>query len=130
VIVRASGTFEAKWDKEPAFDTGEGASLYRATVTKQFQGDLEGSSVAYLLQALADTPGSAGYVAIERVVGTLRGRNGTFVIQHNGIMGDGDPQLTVTIVPNTGTGELKGIRGTLEFDTGHTYHLDYTLGES
>jgi hypothetical protein len=74
--------------------------------------------------------GSAGYVAIERVTGTLDGRNGSFVLQHNGILDRGTPSLTVTVVPDTGTGELTGLSGTMEIEAEqdtHIYRFTYTL---
>ena len=82
-----------------------------------------------MIAAFTGTPGSAGYVAIEHFTGSVGGRSGSFVLQHSGVMNKGDGQLTVTIVPDSGTGELVGISGTLDInnDEGqHSYVLDYT----
>jgi len=84
-----------------------------------------------MLAASTETKGSAGYVAIERVTGTLNGRKGSFVLQHHGIMDRGMPSLMVTIVPDSGTGELAGLKGKMEIrnDAGrHAYELEYDLG--
>ena len=102
----------------------------RLSIDKQFHGDLEGTSKGQMLAAMTDTKGSAGYVAIERVVATLAGRRGTFVLQHTGIMTRGAPQLTVTVVPDSGTGQLTGLAGTMTIDIvdgKHFYGFEYTL---
>src|SRR5580658_3700035 len=122
----ASGTFEVKLTPQ------ESANVGRMSIDKQFHGDLEASSKGEMLSAMTDVKGSAGYVAIERVTGTLHGRNGTFVLQHNGTMTRGEPQLSVTVVPDSGTGELTGLAGTLTIriaDKQHFYEFDYTLPE-
>jgi hypothetical protein len=103
------------------------------SIDKQFRGDLEASSTGEMLTAGTDVKGSAGYVAIERVTGSLHGRNGAFVLQHSGIMTRGVPQLTIAVVPDSGTGELAGLAGrmTIEIDDGkHSYGFEYTLGET
>jgi hypothetical protein len=120
----ASGTFEVKLTPQ------ESANVGRMSIDKQFHGDLEASSKGEMLSAMTDVKGSAGYVAIERVTGTLHGRNGTFVLQHNGTMTRGEPQLSVTVVPDSGTGELAGIAGALTIriaEKQHLYEFDYTL---
>jgi hypothetical protein len=86
-----------------------------------------------MLTAGTDVPGSAGYVAMERVTGTLHGRSGTFVLQHSGTMTRGAPQLAITVVPDSGTGELTGLGGKMAIiiaDGKHSYELDYTLAEA
>jgi hypothetical protein len=98
---------------------------------KQFHGDLEGTSQGQMLAASGNVEGSAGYVAIEQVSGTLQGRTGTFVLQHSGTMTRGKPHLTVTVVPDSGTGQLVGLAGTMDIqiaDGKHSYAFDYTLG--
>ncbi|WP_433498375.1 DUF3224 domain-containing protein [Sphaerimonospora sp. CA-214678] len=130
MTVRATGTFDVKWDEQPPYDERDGAKLARATITKDFSGDIEGSSVAELVKAVADVPGSAGYVAIERLIGSVHGRSGGFVLMHTGLMDRGEASLTVTVVPDSGTGELTGIRGELVIDVvdgRHSYTFDYTL---
>jgi hypothetical protein len=97
---------------------------------KQFHGDLEGTSRGQMLTAMTDVKGSAGYVAVERVSGTLRGRAGTFALQHNGTMTRGAPSLTITVVPDSGTDELAGLSGRMTIiltDGKHSYELEYAL---
>jgi len=133
MMARASGTFEVKLTPQAADGQPEGELLGRMAIDKQFRGDLEGSSRGEMLTAGTAVKGSAGYVAIERVTGTLHGRSGSFVLQHNGIMARGAPQLTITVVPDSGTGDLTGLAGqmTVEIDEGaHSYGFEYTLGES
>ena len=100
------------------------------TIDKQFHGDLEGSSKGQMLAVQGDVKGSAGYVAMERVSGTLAGRNGTFALQHTGTMTRSTPELSVTVVPDSGTGELAGISGRMTIniaDGKHSYEFEYTL---
>jgi hypothetical protein len=132
--MRPAGTFDANRTPHPPYDTAEGAILGRTTITKLFKGDLEGTSVVEMLSAMSDVKGSAGYVAIERVTGALQGLSGSFVLQHSGIMSrHGIPNLTVTVVPDSGTGALKGIAGTVMIniaDGKHSYVFDHTLGDA
>jgi hypothetical protein len=126
----ATGSFEVVMKPEPAYDVNEGASLARVSITKQFTGDLEASSQVEMLGARSSVKGSAGYVAIERVTGALHGRRGTFVLQHSGTMTRGEGQLSVTVVPDSATGELTGLSGrmTIEIAAGkHSYTFDYAL---
>lgn len=130
VTTHASGTFEVKLTPQPADAYADGGSLGRLTIDKQFHGDLEATSQGQMLSAMTPVQGSAGYVAIERVSGTLAGRRGTFVLQHTGTMTRGAPQLAVSVVPDSGTGELAGLSGTMTIDaTGgrHAYEFTYTL---
>lgn len=130
VMARATGTFAVKLSPIPAYDQDEGAALGRMSIDKQFRGDLEGTSKGEMLTAMTGVEGSAGYVAIERVSGRLHGRSGTFVLQHSGTMTRGAPQLTITVVPDSGTGELAGLAGTMTIDIAdgkHSYTLEYTL---
>ena len=124
------GTFEIKIDFQPPYDTTDGISLGRATFTKQFQGDLTGTSTGEMLSALTAVKGSAGYVSSERIAATLHGRTGTFVVQHIGRMTRGAAELTITIVSDSGTGELAGIAGRMTIDVverQHHYTIAYTL---
>jgi len=103
------------------------------SIDKQFQGDLEATSQGEMLTAGTAVQGSAGYVAIERVSGTLHGRRGTFILQHSGTMTRGAPQLAVTVVPDSGTGELAGLSGRMTItiaDGKHSYELEYALAET
>jgi Protein of unknown function (DUF3224) len=128
---QANGTFEVKLTpQKPDNKEAESANLGRMSIDKQFHGDLEGTSKGEMLSAMTDVKGSAGYVAIERVTGTLQGRSGTFVLQHNGTMTRGEPQLSVTVVPDSGTGELAGLSGklTIRIDgKQHFYEFDYEV---
>jgi len=97
---------------------------------KQFYGDLEGLSKGQMLAASTDVQGSAGYVAMERVTGKLDGREGSFALQHTGTMTRGTPQLSITVVPDSGTGELVGLAGKMTInivDGKHNYEFEYTL---
>jgi len=128
--VTAKGTFEVKL-APVAEDKADGSVLNRFSIAKTFAGDLEGSSAGEMLSAGTNVKGSAGYVAIERVSGTLAGRTGTFVLQHNGLMTRGEPRLSVIVVPDSGTNQLTGLAGTftIRIEGGkHFYDFDYTLG--
>jgi hypothetical protein len=131
MTMRASGTFEVKLT--PQDDKPEDTKLGRMTIDKQFHGDLEGTSKGQMLSAMTDVQGSAGYVAIEKINGTLQGRKGSFVLQHNGTMTRGEPQLSVTVVPDSGTGELVGLAGRMTIkiaDGKHYYDFEYTLAKT
>ena len=122
------GTFEVSMEPEPPFLEQDGVTLNRNAVRKTFAGDMVGTSEAQMLAAFTGTPGSAGYVAIEHFTGSVDGKPGSFVLQHSGVMDKGDARLTVTIVPDSGAGELTGISGTMEIDNAegqHSYVLDY-----
>ncbi len=125
---RATGRFDLTKDLDPPYDNAPGAEISRAVITKQFHGDLVGTSVTHMTQIMSEIDGSAGYVAVERVIGTLQGRTGTFVLQHNALGDRGDRNLNIVVVPDTGTGELVGLRGKLDVDISggkHDYFLDY-----
>jgi hypothetical protein len=129
MTTRATGTFDVKMTPQtPA--AGEEPSLGRLWIDKQFHGDLTGTSQGQMLSARTAVDDSAGYVALERVTGTLHGRSGSFVLQHNGLMTRGVPSLTIMVVPDSGTGELAGLAGTMSLiidGEQHAYDLDYTL---
>jgi hypothetical protein len=130
VTTRASGTFEVKLTPQASDESTVGSTLGRMSIDKQFHGDLEGTSKGEMLTGMTSVKGSAGYVAIERVSGTLKGRKGTFILQHTGIMTRGAPSLTITVVPDSGTGELVGLAGTMSItiaDGKHSYDFEYTL---
>jgi hypothetical protein len=131
--MRASGSFEVRLTPEAADEDSEGAPLRRMSIAKQFHGDLEAASRGEMLTAGTRVSGSAGYVAMERVSGALHGRSGTFALQHTGTMTRGAPQLSVTVVPDSGTGELAGLAGRMSIviaDGNHAYEFDYSLTES
>lgn len=129
---RASGTFDVKLTPMApdvgAGDTGTG----RMRIDKQFHGELEGTSQGQMLAVMAASKTSGGYVAMEHVSGTLHGRSGTFALQHSGTMTRGAQQLSVTVVPDSGTGQLVGLTGSMRIiiDEGkHSYEFDYALAE-
>ena len=102
----------------------------RFKLAKRFHGDLDGTGEGEMLTAITDTKGSAGYVAIERVTGVLRGKRGVFVFQHAGTMSRGAQQLSITVVPDSGTGDLAGIAGTFRIQVEgkeHRYTFEYAL---
>jgi hypothetical protein len=130
MTIHASGPFEVKLVPQTPNGIFENATTGRMTIDKQFHGDLEGTSKGQMLTAMTETKGSAGYVAIERVTGTLKGLNGTFALQHTGSMNRGVPQLSVTVVPDSGTGQLVGLTGKMTInivDGKHSYDFEYTL---
>ncbi len=129
----ATGTFEVKIVPQPPEDKDQDPSLARMTIDKQFHGDIEGTSKGQMLSAGTPEKGSAGYVAIEKVSGTLHGRRGTFVLQHSATMNRGTPQMSITVVPDSGTGELRGLAGSLQINIAggkHSYSFDYSLPDS
>ena len=133
MTTRASGTFEVKMSPQAPDEGESGAGVGRMLIDKRFAGDLEGTSKGQMLAAMSGVSGSAGYVAMEQVTATLAGRSGTFVLQHSGTMTRGKPALTVSVVPDSGTGELEGLNGTMQIiiDEGrHSYVFEYTLGDS
>ncbi len=133
MTTRATGTFEVKLTPLASADAAEGATLGRMAIEKQFHGDLEATSKGEMLTAGTQVKGSAGYVALEKVNGALHGRTGTFVLQHGGTMTRGTPQLTVAVVPDSGTGQLTGLSGrmNIKVDGGkHSYEFEYALAES
>ena len=126
----ASGPFDVKLNPQSSEEDADGTGLGRLSIDKQFHGDLEATSKGEMLSAGTSVKGSAGYVAIERVRGTLQGRTGTFILQHSGTMTRGAPQLTITVVPDSGTGGLEEISGTMTINIvngKHFYEFDYTL---
>jgi hypothetical protein len=131
MTIRASGSFDVTL---AALDHSAGDStLGRMSINKTFHGDLDGTSKGEMLTAGTSVAGSAVYVAIERVTGTLHGRAGSFALHHVGVMTRGAPALTVTVVPDSGTGELAGITGTLaiNIDGGkHFYELGYQIPDA
>lgn len=127
---RATGPFDVKLNPQPTYNTDQTALLGRMSIDKQFRGDLEGTSKGEMLTAGSAIKGSAGYVAIERVNGTLDGKTGGFALQHTGIMDRGMASLVITVVPDSGVGDLEGLAGTMSItivDGRHFYVLDYSL---
>ena len=129
----ATGPFEVKLAPQTDDKIGD-PTVGRMSIDKQFHGDLEATSKGQMLTAMTDVKGSAGYVAIERVTGSLRTpagvRTGTFALQHTGTLNRGAPELSVTVVPDSGTGRLVGLTGKMTIniaDGKHSYDFEYTL---
>lgn len=129
--LHATGPFEVKIDPQAPDEKAGGAAIGRMLIDKQFHGDLEATSKGTMLAAGTGAKNSSGgYVALEIVTGSLKGRTGTFVLQHSATMNRGVPQLSVTVVPDSGTGQLAGLAGTMNIniaDGKHSYDLVYTL---
>jgi hypothetical protein len=126
----ARGTFSVEMTPEAEPLAVDGVGLGHLLLSKRFEGDLTGTSQGRMLTATTPVRGCAGYVAIERVTGTLHGRTGTFVLQHAGTMHGGNQQLSITVVPASGTGALAGITGTFGLriaDGTHHYDFEYSL---
>lgn len=152
----ASGSFTVSMQPQPCPESAPGATLGRMLLDKHYQGDLQATAQGQMLSAMTATAGSAGYVAIEQVSGTLQGRSGSFVLQHSGLMSApraeparparrggsskvakphllenrGERQLVITVVPDSGSGELAGLAGRMDIritEGQHFYELDYSL---
>ncbi|MBS0432712.1 MAG: DUF3224 domain-containing protein [Proteobacteria bacterium] len=132
--MHARGGFEVKLAPLEPYHRGEAASCGRMSIDKQFHGDLEAASKGEMLSAGSPQAGSAGYVAIECVTGTLHGRRGSFALQHNATMHRGEFSLNVIVVPGSATGELAGLDGSMQIiiaaDGTHSYEFDYRLPDA
>jgi hypothetical protein len=126
----AKGSFEVTMQPLSNAEVSDDATLGRFLLIKKFSGDLVAEARGQMLSAGTAIQGSAGYVAIDQVTGTLAGRAGGFVLQHSGTMNRGVPGLSITVVPDSGTGELAGLSGTLTIrivDRQHFYEFDYSF---
>ncbi|MDN4057184.1 DUF3224 domain-containing protein [Massilia sp. YIM B02769] len=126
----AAGPFDVTVSPQGQPEVRDDVTTGRMAIDKRYHGALEGSGVGEMLSAMTTTEGSAGYVAIERVSGTLQGRTGSFVVQHSGTMARGQQALAISVVPDSGTGELAGIAGTMRIrieERQHFYEFDYEL---
>ena len=133
VTHRAAGTFDVTLTPQAPADGSEAPPWGRMAIVKTFHGDLVGTSRGEMLAAMTATKGSAGYVAVERVEGTLGGRRGSFFLQHSGLMDRGAPSLVITVVPDSATGELAGLEGTMtiEITEGkHFYTFEYRFRDA
>ena len=129
---QAKGPFAVKLIPQAADELIQSTALSRMLLDKQFQGDLTAVSKGQMLAAGTAVEGSAAYVALEQVEGTLHGRHGSFILQHSASMNRGTPQLTITVVPDSGTDQLVGLTGsmTILIEEGkHFYDFAYTLSE-
>jgi Protein of unknown function (DUF3224) len=129
-MMHATGTFEVKITPLTLDEKTAEPTLGRMTIEKTFQGSLEGTSKGEMLTAGSVAKGSAGYVAVERFTGTLNGRGGSFSLQHFATMTRGVPYMNIIVVPDSGTGDLAGIGGTLVIHIAkgeHSYEFNYEL---
>ena len=130
---RATGSFDVKvTPQKPDTQVARAANLSRLTIDKRFHGDLEGISKGEMLAIQSeDVKGSAGYVAMERVTGKLKGRSGSFVLQHSASMSRGESQAQISVVPDSATGELRGLSGKMSIsvaaDGTHAYEFDFKI---
>lgn len=130
MVINANGTFEVKLNPLALNDPSENLPLGRMSIDKHFYGDLEATSKGEMLTAGGSVEGSAGYVAVERVTGKLQDRSGSFILQHSATMTRGAPQMSITVVPDSGTDQLLGLAGemTIKIVEGkHFYEFEYTL---
>lgn len=126
-----SGLFDVKMIPQPAAENQD-ASISRMLLDKKFHGDLEADSKGQMLAHMTSVKGSAGYVAMEKVLGNLQGRKGSFVLQHSGTMNRGEATLVLTVVPDSGSEELEGLSGSMTItitDGKHYYGFDFELPE-
>jgi hypothetical protein len=129
---RATGSFDVKvTPQKPDTQIARAANLSRLTIDKRFHGDLEGISKGEMLALQTDVQGSAGYVALERVTGKLKGRSGSFVLQHSATMQRGEQKAQIGVVPDSATGELRGLSGSMSItvaaDGTHAYAFDFQI---
>ncbi len=130
MTTHASGPFDVKLTQQASEDTTGGAAIGRLAIDKRYHGDLDATSNGQMLAHRTPVDGSAGYVAMEIVTGSLHGRNGTFLLQHSGTMDRGEAKLTLTVLPDSGTDQLTGLTGAMGIviaDGKHFYAFDYAL---
>lgn len=129
--MKVTGEFEVNLNPIEGYAEGkDGISLNRMSIDKTFHGELDASSKGEMLSARTPVKGSAGYVAIEQVSGQLSGKKGSFVLQHFGTMDKGADRLILEVVPDSGTGELEGLAGTMDINIEngkHFYEFEYQL---
>jgi hypothetical protein len=129
--MKITGQFKVQMQpQEPAFLGKDEINVGRFALDKIYTGELSAQSQGEMLSAMTAVKGSAGYVAIEQVIGTLSGKQGSFVLQHFGIMNQGNTELTLLVVPDSGSGELKGLSGSMAIrieDGQHYYDFEYEI---
>lgn len=127
---QTKGTFDIQRTPEPAADFGDGVQAMRLRFDKTFHGPLTATSVVHMLGIMDPATGSGGYVALERIVGTLDGHAGSFMLQHGSLMDHGVPTQSIRVIPGSGTDGLAGLRGMMSIDIvdgAHFYTFDYSL---
>lgn len=128
--IKITGLFDVKMTPQASDPAEGGATLARMSLEKTYHGELAATAKGEFISAVTSIKGSAAYSAIERVDGTLQGRRGTFVLHHTGVMNRGVPSLAITVVPDSGTGELTRLTGSMNIviDAGkHSYEFEYEL---
>ena len=132
MTTKGTGTFEVKMTPQAPEEAG-GSTVGRMLLDKKFHGDLEAASNGQMLAFSSGVAGSAGYAALEQVTGVLNGHSGTFVLVHRGLMTRGAPDLSITVVPDSGTGQLTGLTGKMDIgiaaDGKHSYTFEYTIDQ-
>ncbi|ALN59926.1 hypothetical protein GLE_4585 [Lysobacter enzymogenes] len=127
---QVEGPFQVKLSPQPLHAAAEGM-FGRMALDKRFEGALHADSRGEMLAATTAVPGSAGYVALEKVDGALDGRRGSFLLLHSGLMNRGQAELTIVVVPDSGSGELEGLSGRMKIDIreggAHFYRFEYAL---
>ncbi|MGE8492344.1 DUF3224 domain-containing protein [Comamonas sp.] len=129
----ATGRFDIKLQPEGLSPVAEATGRGRFSLDKQFSGDLQATSQGEMLSFRSTTAGSAGYVAMEHVQGSLHGRSGSFVLQHSASMAQGESTQSISVVPDLATDALQGLRGSMQItiDNGqHSYRFVYQLPEA
>ncbi len=132
MITKATGSFTVKLELQPASAQADAAVIGRRTLDKQFQGDLEANSAGEMLAVMTAIEGSMAYVALEKVTGTLAGKQGSFVLQHASQMVRGKPFQSIRVVPDSGTDDLLGLEGEMQIDIRdgeHFYNFEYNFSE-
>jgi hypothetical protein len=130
MTARASGSFDVKISQQGEPSKAEGIALGRMLLDKQYHGDLEATAHGEMLTVMTDVKGSAVYVAVERVTGSLGGRRGSFAMAHKGTMARGAQELTIIVVPDSGSGELSGLSGSMKIEIvegKHFYEFEYAF---
>jgi hypothetical protein len=132
--MHATGPFDVKINPLDAYNNDEGAGLSRMSIDKQFHGELEAVSKGEMLATMDHVKQSGGYIAIERVTGTLGGRKGSFVLQHSSTMTRGQPKQNIAVAPDSATGELAGLSGSMIVNIAaggaHSYDFEYSFSEA
>ncbi|MGE6338996.1 DUF3224 domain-containing protein [Acidovorax sp. NPDC077664] len=130
----ANGSFDVQITPQPLSDVAASSGLARMSIDKRFHGALDATSTGEMLAFRTATPGSAGYVAMETVRGSLQGRSGSFVLQHSSTMARGEPAQSITVVPDSGTDALTGLSGRMTIDVAadgaHAYRFEFSWPET
>lgn len=129
---QVKGDFDVRREPQDTLDVGDGTQVALVRFDKVFRGPLDATSTVYMLATGTPVAGSAAYVAIERIIGTLDGRAGSFMTQHSGTMDRGTPTLALTVIPDSGTDALHGLTGRMQIDIvdgRHLYVFDYALAD-